>query len=695
MNGRALGNGVVHEDDLAAAGVVGCGQQHALRIDVADAVGLEVGDHDDLLADQLLGRVALLDGGHDHTLAKSVRKRKLQAGVRLAHRLGLEDLAHAQIQLVNILDRDLGLYGLYGIGLADLLNGLLDGLLCGSVGGLLRIGLRIGEVQKLYVLLGLDGVEEKIQTRTLFLVDQELVDVAEEGALQTLELLVGHFGAVNGLGDRVKLGVQLVQRVAALGDIGVQKADRLLLLLGHALVDLPVARGAQTVDLVGCALLQPELGAIQTVGKLLGLVGRADLFKDGLEHGDVEVDDGAQLHEQGHGHRLDLAALDAAVVKDILHGLARSSLAGVGEHLVKLEVLAQNAVVEAEVKGLGGIGLGVEPENDLGLIELEKRLGGEVQTRGGGHLAGHALDADELVALEEGRLKAEDLAGDDLGVAVGARGCGVILSARLKVHALVSPAHGPVHLPAQLAVGVGEEVEVSLMAAAADVIRLGAVLGEAGHGGEIGVADGAEDADGAVSRLLGVMLGASFLLGLGKILGLEGVEDLKDLASLAKRLENVLAVGAAAVHLALVAAIQLDAKLLHGVEEFLLKMLGVVLVTAPGVGNIHVGAADIFVVVAAHLGLHVGRDLAAAVELVPGEKKLCPLALLLQSLDHHQGGGHVAEIADVDRAGGADARGADVLILIGVARNNALRDLFRPMHSENNLALPKSHFRNP
>ena len=172
------------------------------------------------------------------------------------------------------------------------------------------------------------------------------------------------------------------------------------------------------------------------------------------------------------------------------------------------------------------------------------------------------------------------------------------------------------------------------------------------------------------------MLGGQLLGGLGLVLGLEGVKDLKDLAALAQGLDDVLRVRAGAVHIALMAVVHLDAEALHGLGELGLKMLGIVLVAAPGVGDVHVGSADVLVIGIAHGGLNVCGDLAATVKIVPGEEQAGALTLFLESLADKQGGGDVAEIADVNRARGADAGGADVFLLVGISVNELLCDLF-------------------
>ena len=460
----------------------------------------------------------------------------------------------------------------------------------------------------------------------------------------------------------------------------MQQGNGAPFLLAQGVVYRPVAGGAQTVDLIRRALLQPVLRALQPVGKLRVGVGRAELAEDGFQHGNLKIHNRAQLHQQAHGYGFHGPAFNQAVVHNGLHRLGCPAGAAVVEHFVKLEILAQNAVVKAEVKGLVRLGFGVEPQNHLGLIELQQRGRREIEAGGARHFAGHALDADELVALEQRRPVAENPFGYDLAVGVGAGGGGVVLSARLKIDLLVSPAHGPVHLPAQLAVEVGGEVKGPAVPAAAGVFRRGTVVRKPGNRSEVGVALRAENADGVVAFPLLLPLGRQLLGGFVRVLGFEGIQNVENLPALAQCLQDILCVGARAVELCLVAAVHLNAELLHGVQKFLLKMRGKALVAAPGVGDVHIGAADIFVVAVPHNLPDIRGNFAAAVKLVKGEQQPGLFAHFAQCPDHKQWGGHIPEIADVNRPGGADARGTDVFFLIRAALDDALRDFFRPMH---------------
>ena len=195
-------------------------------------------------------------------------------------------------------------------------------------------------------------------------------------------------------------------------------------------------------------------------------------------------------------------------------------------HLVELEVLAQDAVVKAEVKGLQRLRLGIEPQDDLRLIDLQQRFGRQVQAGGAGHLARGALDADELIPLEDGRLKAEDRPGDILAGVVAAVGAGVILAAGLEIHALVLPAHGPVDLPGQLAVEVFGKIKGAVMAAVAFVLRHVTVVRQGQDLRGVLFAHGAVDGDGIIGLPL------PFL----RVLRAVGIEDIEDLAALAQGL---------------------------------------------------------------------------------------------------------------------------------------------------------------
>ena len=679
VNLSSLGNHIVNEDDLASASVIGCRKQHTVTRNARDSCGLEVCDNYDLLADELFGSVIVFDARNYNSFIDAVEESELIARVRLSDLLALYDLTYAEVELGEIVHLDLFfLDGLDGVGLAVGL--FFDyGVSCSlgfGIESLFLVGLGIGEVEKSDESFLFDSVEEEIEAGALLLIDKKLIYGLEELALNCLELLlIGDLG-IYLFGNRVKLGVEIIKRVASVCDIIVERCDRLLFLVVKLIPDLKVASVAELIDLLGRALLKPELCTVESVGKLLVGIGCADLFKHGLQHRNVEVYDRAELYEKSHRHGLKLSAVDNAVVHYRRGVLVCGAVDVFVVHLIKLEILTKDSVVEAEVERLCGLGLGIEPEDYFGLIELKQSFRGHIKTRGRGHFTRNSLDSDELVALEERSLVTKDLLGDDLGVIIRACRCGMILSARLEVYLLVSPTHCPVYLPAELTVEVFKEIEVSLMSATAGELCLGAILGKRSDSCEIGMTLGTEDADGVVVCLFGVVLRTSFLLALGHILGLEGVEYLKDLASLLQRFYNILRVFARTVHLCLITTVKLDAEGLDALEEFLLKVLCIVFVASERVGNIYVGNADIFIVCIADHCLHVCRNLTATVIFIPRDEKARLLALLFKSLDNEKWCCKISEISYMDRTRGAYSRGADVFFLVGIILYYSFSDFF-------------------
>ena len=183
----------------------------------------------------------------------------------------------------------------------------------------------------------------------------------------------------------------------------------------------------------------------------------------------------------GHGHGADLLVKHQAAVHDIPYIIIRTAVQISVVLLVKLKVLPQNPVVKAEVKCLRGIGLRVEPQNHLRLIDIQQCLRRQIQPRGTGHLARGPLDADKFIALENRRFIIEYLLRDDLAGVVASPGAGMVFSARLEIHLLIFPAHGPVNLPRQLTVEILCEIMLSLMAALADIVCFRAVIGKRGN----------------------------------------------------------------------------------------------------------------------------------------------------------------------------------------------------------------------
>ena len=675
----SLGDHIVNEDDLASAGIIGCRKQHAITRDARDSCRLEVCDDYDLFAYELFGSVVVLDARNYNSFVDTVEEGELIAGVRLSDLLTLYDLTYAEVELCEVVHLDLFfLDRLDGIGLAVglFLNYGVSRSLCLGVESLFLVGLGVGEVEKIDESFLFDRIEEEIETGALLLIDEKLIYGLEEFTLDSLELLLIGYLGVYFLGNGVELSVEVVKRVASVCDIIVERGDRLLFFIVKLIPDLEVTGIAELIDLLWRALLKPELCTVESISKLLVGIGCTDLFEDGLKHRHVEVYDRAELYEKSHRHGLEFSAVDNTVVHYRCGMLVSGAVDIFVIHLIELEILTEDSVVEAEVERLGGLGLGIEPKDYLGLIELKQGFGGHIQTRGGGHFARNSLDSNELIALEQRCFVTKDLLGDDLGVIVRACGCGVILSARLEVYLLVSPAHSPVYLPAKLAVEVFKEIEVSLVSATAGELCLGAIVGKGRDSCEVGMTLGAEDADGVIICLFGIVLRASFLLALGHILGLEGVEYLKDLASLLQGLDDILGVFARTVHFCLITTVELDTKGLDTLEEFLLKVFCVIFMASERVGNIYVGNTDIFIERIADNRLHVCRDLAATVVFVPRNEKTRLFALLFKSLDNEKRCCKISEVSYMDRARGAHSRGADVFVFIGVVLYYSFSNFF-------------------
>ena len=258
------------------------------------------------------------------------------------------------------------------------------------------------------------------------------------------------------------------------------------------------------------------------------------------------------------------------------------------------------------------------------------------------------------------------LLGDHLGVVVRAGGSGVILAARLKIYLLVFPTHSPVDLPTELAVVVFKEIELALVTATAGKGRLGAVVGKGRDLCKVGVALGAENADGVVVRLLRVVSRRSFFLAERLVLCFEGVEYLKDLASFLERKQKIGRIFATSVHICLISALELNSKWLYSIEELLFKVTRVVFVASERVGNVNVGTTDIFIVRVTNHRLNICGDLAATVKFIPGNDELCFFASFFKRLYDEQGGRYIAEISYVYRSRGRHACRTDVFLLIGI-----------------------------
>src|SRR6185437_10290182 len=148
------------EDGLAVFAVRG-GEQHAVRLEAAHLAGCEVGDDDDVAADQLLGGVPLGDAGEYLPLFVAEVDFEAEQLVSLGDALGDEDAGDAEVDFNEVVDGDLRGVGSGG-GFGDGVDGLGDGV-HGGVGGdggdgrLAEFGVSVRGVIDLDVDLGEPG----------------------------------------------------------------------------------------------------------------------------------------------------------------------------------------------------------------------------------------------------------------------------------------------------------------------------------------------------------------------------------------------------------------------------------------------------------------------------------------------------------------------------------------------------------
>ena len=100
----AVGDRAFGGDDGEVTGVVGSGEQHTLALDATQRCRLQIGDDDDLLANQYLRFVVGADAGDDlSVLAADIdRQHQQPIGVRMRDRCG--DGSDAQLELAEIVD---------------------------------------------------------------------------------------------------------------------------------------------------------------------------------------------------------------------------------------------------------------------------------------------------------------------------------------------------------------------------------------------------------------------------------------------------------------------------------------------------------------------------------------------------------------------------------------------------------------
>ena len=124
----------------------------------------------------------------------------------------------------------------------------------------------------------------------------------------------------------------------------------------------------------------------------------------------------------------------------------------------------------------------------------------------------------------------------------------MILSAGLKVNALVHPTHGPVDLPREFAVEVLCKIKGALVTAFAGVFGLCAIIAEGNNFCCVLAALGTVDAYGVIR------LAFALLNGLGAV----GSKNIENFSAFFERVENMLGIFAASVHFRLMTVVHID-----------------------------------------------------------------------------------------------------------------------------------------
>ena len=94
------------EDGFAVFSVDG-GEEHAVGLEAAHLAGGEVGDDDDLAADEFFGGVPLGDAGEDLAFFVAEVDFEAEEFVGLGDALGDDDLGYAEIDFDEVVDGDL------------------------------------------------------------------------------------------------------------------------------------------------------------------------------------------------------------------------------------------------------------------------------------------------------------------------------------------------------------------------------------------------------------------------------------------------------------------------------------------------------------------------------------------------------------------------------------------------------------
>ena len=255
------------------------------------------------------------------------------------------------------------------------------------------------------------------------------------------------------------------------------------------------------------------------------------------------------------------------------------------------------------------------------------------------HLGGDApgLELDELVGDGVGGLASVDLGDDPFPGIVGAAGGRMVLAEGLGGGAEDHPLGGPLEPPCEL----------SLAGADVGLPAVPAVVAAVPHVGELVVVElglgepPAVLAHGVVRRVVGVGLLTSDLR-----------EDLDDLLPLLHGHVDALSELALGVELVGPDDLAVDPEGIHGVEERLDEVVGVVLVLAAGAGYPGYGHPDVLLVLR-------GEEVVAFPEGVEGIDQVDQLDLFAEGLHrapHGLAGDGLPQTSNVDDTGRADPR---------------------------------------
>ena len=328
-----------------------------------------------------------------------------------------------------------------------------------------------------------------------------------------------------------------------------------------------------------------------------------------------------------------------------------------GGHLppegVPLVVETVDLLVERDLDRLVGAAAGEQPPQHRHLEDLEGVAGRRHRPARARHLRLPG-DADERVHRADRGLAAEDLVDDQAADLERRAGRGVVDARGLEVHALVGPAHRPVDLPHELA---ARELAQQHRLGGPARARVGHLRGGVVVGGDRGVVAPAGAAVGLEREVLGAGDDVAVVLGVVVLLlRAEAPEDAVDPGALAHREQHLVAVGARRVLLGLADPAVGHAQLVERGDHRRLEVLGPVRVLAARRGR-HRGErlADVLL----PRGVDPGGDAAEAVVVVPRDQVLAVVAAAADLVGDEVRGHDLAQVAEVDRARGAQAGGAD------------------------------------